>query len=72
MYIGLHIIITNVWFFSELSNSLNQITNNYDNLIVMGDLNIGILHNTKGHYNYLSNLYDTFSLNNLIKRENLL
>ena len=33
----------------------------------MGDLNIDILDNTKDHYNYLSNLCDTFSLNNLIK-----
>ena len=53
-------------FFSELSNSLNRITNKYDNFTVTGDLNINILDNTKDHYNYLSNLSDTFSLNNLI------
>ena len=33
----------------------------------MGYLNIDILGNTKDHYNYLSSLCDTFSLNNLIK-----
>ena len=33
----------------------------------MGCLNIDILDNTKDHYNYLLNLCDTFSLNNLIK-----
>ena len=33
----------------------------------MGDLNMDILDNTKDHYYYLSNLCDTFSLNNLIK-----
>ena len=39
----------------------------YNNFIVIGDLNIDILDNTKDRYNYLSNLCDTFSLNNLIK-----
>ena len=33
----------------------------------MWDLNIDILGNMNDHYNYLSNLCDTFSLNNLIK-----
>ena len=35
LHIGLHIIITNI-LFSELSDSLNEITNNYDNLVVIG------------------------------------
>ena len=35
----------------------------------MGDLNINILYNTKDHYNFLSHLCDTFSLNNLIKEK---
>ena len=39
----------------------------YNNFIVIGDLNIDILDNTKDRYNYLSNLCDTFSLNSLIK-----
>ena len=35
LHIGFHIIITNI-LFSELSDSLNQITNKYDNLVVIG------------------------------------
>ena len=33
----------------------------------MGNLNIDILDNKKDQYNYSSNLFDTFSLNYLIK-----
>ena len=53
-------------FFSELTTSLNQATNEYDNIIVMGDLNIDTLRNGADANYYLSDLYDTFSLTNLI------
>ena len=53
-------------FLSELTTSLNQVTNKYDNIIVMGDLNIGIQKNGADTNHYLSDLYDTFSLANLI------
>ena len=54
-------------FFSELSFSFNQITNNYDNFIIIGDLNIDTLDKSKDHYSYLSDFCDTFSLSNLIE-----
>ena len=53
-------------FFSELTTSLNQATNKYDNIIVMGDLNIGTQQNGTDTSHYLSDLCDTFSLANLI------
>ena len=53
-------------FFSELTTSLNQATNKYDNIIVMGDLNIDTLKNGADTNHYLSDLCDTFSLANLI------
>ena len=53
-------------FFSELTTSLNQATNKYDNIIVMGDLNIDTQKNGADTSHYLSDLCDTFSLANLI------
>ena len=53
-------------FLSELTTSLNQATNKYDNIIVMGDLNIDTLKNGADTNHYPSDLYDTFSLTNLI------
>ena len=52
--------------FSELTNSLNQATNKYDNIIVMGDLNIDIQKNRTDTNHYLSDLCDSFSTGNLI------
>ena len=53
-------------FFSELSTSLNQATNKYDNIIVIGDLNIDTQKN-EADTNYLPDLCDTFALANLIR-----
>ena len=53
-------------FLSELTTSLNQATNKYDNIIVMGDLNIDTLKNGADINYCLSDLCDTFSLANLI------
>ena len=52
--------------FSKLTSSLNQATNKYDNIIVMGDLNIDTLKNGADINYCLSDLCDTFSLANLI------
>ena len=52
-------------FFSELTTSLNQATNKYENIIVMGDLNIDTLKNGADTNHYLPDLYDNFSLANL-------
>ena len=53
-------------FFNELNLSLNQCVNKYDNIIVMGDLNIDISNKRKDNHNSLSDLCDTFSLQNII------
>ena len=36
-------------FFNEISITLNQITNKYENFIIMGDLNIDTVDKTKTH-----------------------
>ena len=52
--------------FNEISITLNQITNEYENVIIIGDLNIDIANKTKDTCNYLPDLCDTFSLANII------
>ena len=52
-------------FFNELSLSLNQCVNKYDN--IMGDLNIDISDKRKDNNNFLSDFCDTFSLQNIIE-----
>ena len=53
-------------FFSELSNTLSLATRKYENILIIGDLNIDTLNKKKVNGNYLSDLCDTFSLKNLI------
>ena len=53
-------------FSNEWNLSLNQCVNKYDNIIVMGDLNIDISDKRKDNNNFLSYLCDTFSLQNII------
>ena len=53
-------------FSNELNLSLNQCVNKYDNIIVMGDLNIDISDKRKDNNNFLSDLCDAFSLQNII------
>ena len=53
-------------FFSELTTSLNQTTNKYDNVIVMGDLNIDAQKNGADTSHGLYDLCDASSLANLI------
>ena len=55
-----------VIFLNELNLSLNQCVNKYDNIIVMGGLNINISDKMKDNNNFLSDLCDTFSLQNII------
>ena len=53
-------------FFQELSLILNKVTNKYDNIILMGDINID-LHNRKCvGFKELSEFLDIFNLTNLI------
>ena len=60
--------ITNV-FFNELNETLSKAVNSYENLIVIGDLNIDVSDPVKDGNNYLSDFVDTFSLSNLINRK---
>ena len=53
-------------FFKELNKSLSDITRKFDNVIVVGDLNIGILYQKKYSKNNFSDLCDTLSFSNLI------
>ena len=53
-------------FFSELSNTLSLATRKYENILIIGDLNIDTLNKKKVNGNYLSDLCDTFSLKNFI------
>ena len=53
-------------FFKELNKSLNNIARKYENVLLVGDLNIDILDKKKDLKNHLSDLCDTFSLSNLI------
>ena len=52
--------------FNELNLSLNQCVNKYDNIIIMSDLNIYMFDKRKDNNNFLSDLCDTFSLQNII------
>ena len=53
-------------FFDEMSVILNKALNKYDNLLLVGDLNINTLRPTSDSFNHLSDLNDTFSLTNLV------
>ena len=52
-------------FFDELSMSMNRAFCNYDNIIIMGDINID--NDQISSFEKLSNFCDTFSFKNLIK-----
>ena len=53
-------------FFMELNKSLCNIARKYENLLIIGDLNINFDNLKKGDtHSHLSDLYDTFSLSNL-------
>ena len=58
-----HIIVTKTAF---LNKSLSNITRKYENVLVVGDLNIDILDKKKDSKNYLSGLCNTFSLSSLM------
>ena len=66
MFVGLHIRTAKKVFFSELTTSLNQATNKYDNIIVLRDLNMNTRKNRGDTNHYLPDLCDTFSSVNLI------
>ena len=47
----------------------SKAVNSYENIIVIGDLNIDVKGSDKDRNNYLSDFVDTFSLYNLITRK---
>ena len=51
---------------SKISMTLNKALNEYDNLLLAGDLNINTLRPTSDSSNHLSDLNGTFSLTNLV------
>ena len=61
-----HIIAKKPSFFKELNKFLSNIARKYENVLLIGDLNIDILDKKRDSKNYLSDLCDTFSLSNLI------
>ena len=52
--------------FNELSNTLSFATSKYENILIIGDLRTDTSTKKKENGNYLSDLFDTFSLKNLI------
>ena len=61
MSIGLQILKKN--FFEQISSSLSLIVNQYENIMVTGDLNINLLNTISDTRSY----YFTFALTNLFK-----
>lgn len=54
-------------FFNEITQSLSQIVNKYENIFIAGDLNIDMLDPKCDKGNHFSALRDTFDLTNLVK-----
>ena len=54
-------------FFDEIHKSLSKAVKDYDNIIVIGDLNIDLTTPSTDTYNLLSELCATFNLKNLVK-----
>ena len=52
-----------------MNETLSKAVSSYENIIVIGDLNIDASHPDKDRNNYLPDFVDTFSLSNLINRK---
>ena len=57
----------NVSLFLEISNSLNQVVNKYENIFLAGDWNVNLLDSKSDPNNHFSVLRDTYDLTNLVK-----
>ena len=57
----------NVSFFQEISNSLNEVVNKYENIFLASDLNIDLLDSKSDPNNHFSVLRDMYDLTNLVK-----
>ena len=58
--------ISKTEFFEQISVTLDKALNEYDNLLLAGDLNINPLRPTPDSSDHLSDLIDTFSLTHLV------
>ena len=56
-------------FFNELILCLEQLTNLYYHVVIIGDININTIDNTSPAYKQYENFLDIFNLQNLIKTE---
>ena len=54
-------------FFSDMPTSLNRALDRYDNIIVMGDINIDTHNKTDPSFDKLASFCDVFGLSNLVK-----
>ena len=54
-------------FFREISASLNKIINEYENVLLARDVNIGLLNNSNDQTNNFSDLKDTFNFTKLVR-----
>ena len=54
-------------FFQELSKTVSQAINKYDNILVAGDLDIDVSGSKRLNDNHFSELIDTFNLTNIVK-----
>ena len=57
----------NVSFFQEISNSLHEVVNKYENIFLASDLNIDLLDSKSDPNNHFSVLRDMYDLTNLVK-----
>ena len=55
-------------FFNEIYVTLNKILGKYDNILLLGDLNIDELKTGSDSSNHLSDVKDVFNLRNLVKK----
>ena len=58
---------SNVSFFQEISNSLNQVVNKHENIFLAVDLNIALLDSKSDLKNNFSVLRDMYDLTNFVK-----
>ena len=65
MFIDLHIILK-AFFFSKLSNTLSLATRKYENILIIGDLNIDTSSKKKHNGNHQSDSHDASLLKHLI------
>ena len=56
-------------FFQEVNNKLSKAISKYENIMLIGDLNIDLNIPNNDKHNYLNDLCDVFNLNNLIKNK---